>query len=804
MNESKDIFAINLRSAAKGVLKYWHIIIGFVVILLIGTYFYISVSSTTYNVGASILLRVDQNKGSTNAPEFIRAFNLHLTDRSFHNEIFFLQSFPLIREVVQEMDIRTSYYLQRDGIPKRFAWSLQNAYNDSPIIVVPKEGRPQPINLLFWVDVIDDERYRIHTEGKNIALLDFENERVAGRAASLRLSGVYRFGEMIENEHAAFRILLNSNYNPEVLKDKDLFFKFNNLNQVAGEFKRALKVESQGVQSTVVHLRFTTENRALGLNFLNKLVETYIRENMDESNLLANQTIEHIERQLENISDDLSFSESQLQTLRSTRSVMSVEDKSRRIYDQLQIAQSRRDEVQRRLNHLTQMDEYFVLYKDSARILAPSSIGLNDPVLNNLIQQLTTLNAEKQQIISQDQLRNPRLSTLNISIDNLKNVINENITFSLETSRNELNELNSRLENLNREFSRLPQTQRELIGVERQFKLNDATYTSLLERRIHAQIVKASTLPDAKIIEYPSYLGVASPQRSLLYGLAVFLGLLIPSGFIIVKDLLENRIKRKADVGLFTNLPIVASIPHVKNPSENLVLNNSKSPLAESYFMLRSDLVYYLKGEKNKTILVTSSMPKEGKSYTAFNLAASFAMSNNKTVLLEFDLRKLSNTLNGVNTQGLPGVSSYLINKAKLEEITIRTKLPDLDIIHSGQIPPNPIGLLSGSKTHELMEELKKKYDYIIVDTPPYGLLSDSFMLMNYADINLFVSRLDHTRKDLFAANLDDLQKKNIENVYIVLNGDNEKMRTYGYEKYYSISKKTKLRGLLRKKVAVY
>jgi capsular exopolysaccharide synthesis family protein len=554
----------------------------------------------------------------------------------------------------------------------------------------------------------------------------------------------------------------------------------------------------------MVNLNFNTENVDLGKDFLNILIETYIERNMEEANVLANQTIEHIDRQLENISDDLGASEQQLQNLRSRRSVISVEDKSTRLFDQLQTAQTRRDEIQRRISHLTQMNDYFVLYKDSAKILAPSSLGLNDPVLNNLIQELTALNSEKQRIISQDQLRNPRLVTLDISIENLKNVIAENITFSLTTAKSEQAELNSRIEALNREFSQLPATQRELLGVERRFNLNDATYTSLLERRIHAQIIKASTLPDAKIVEYPGSRGVTWPKGTLLYGMSVILGLVIPSVYIMGKTLILNHITIKEDIKYFTQIPVISSIPAIHNAQENLVINKQQSPVAEAFFALRSNLTYYLHGETNKTILVTSSIPYEGKSFTAFNLATSFALSNHKTVLLEFDLRKHSNTLEGFNTHGLPGVSSYLINKAKLEEITIQTQLPNLDIIHSGEIPPNPIGLLSGNKTHELMEQLKQQYDFIIVDTPPYGLLTDSFMLMNYADLNLFVARLNYTRKDIFAANMEDLENKKVENVYILVNADNDDKRTYGYSKYYSISKKDRFKGFLRKKVAVY
>jgi len=808
MSEQKDMLTISLESAAKKLLRYWHIIAAFVMIMVMATFLYLKVSSVTYNVGASILLRVDNDNRMSNTPGYLRAFDLTINDRNFQNEIFFLQSYPLIFDVVQRMDVRTSYYLKESYIPRRFTWTLQNLYKSSPIIAIPKEGHHQPVNMLFQVAIVDDNRFRIYGKGENVELIDLENERAVGRVQDFELEGVYNFGDVVSNEHAAFRILLNSNYDPEMLEGKDLFFRFNNLNQVAGQFKGSLSVTPQGqgrgAQSSMVNLSFNTENVDLGRDFVNQLIETYIDRNMEEANLLANQTIEHIDRQLENISDDLGASEQQLQNLRSRRSVISVEDKSRRIYDQLQAAQTRRDEVQRRISHLTQMDDYFVLYKDSAKILAPSSLGLNDPVLNNLIQELTALNSEKQRIISQDQLRNPRLVTLDISIENLKNVIAGNITFSLSTAKSEQAELNNRIEALNREFSQLPATQRELLGVERRFNLNDATYTSMLERRIHAQIIKASTLPDAKIVEYPGPRGVTWPKGTLLYGMSVILGLVIPSVFIMGKTLILNQITSKEDIKYFTQIPVISTIPAISNARENLVINKTQSPVAEAFFALRSNLTYYLHGETNKIILVTSSIPGEGKSLAAFNLATSFALSNQKTVLLEFDLRKPNNTLEGFNTHGLPGVSSYLINKAKLAEITIQTQLPNLDIIHSGKIPPNPIGLLSGNKTRELMEQLKQQYEIVIVDTPPYGLLTDSFMLMNYSDLNLFVARVNFTRKDIFSANMDDLENKKVENVYILVNGDNDDKGSYGYSKYYSTPKKDKMKGFLRKKVAVY
>ena len=204
----------------------------------------------------------------------------------------------------------------------------------------------------------------------------------------------------------------------------------------------------------------------------------------------------------------------------------------------------------------------------------------------------------------------------------------------------------------------------------------------------------------------------------------------------------------------------------------NVVLSYPKTAIAESFHTVRSNLIYYLLGKDKGTILVTSSLPEEGKSFTALNLASSFATTNNKTVLLEFDLRKPSKVYNELGTRALVGISSYLINRASLDEIIIRTEIPNLDIIQAGQIPPNPIELLSSRKNQELFDALKERYDYIIVDTPPYGLVSDSLILMKYVDIKIFVTRLGKVKKNTLISNLDDIASKDIHNLYILVNED--------------------------------
>jgi capsular exopolysaccharide synthesis family protein len=193
-------------------------------------------------------------------------------------------------------------------------------------------------------------------------------------------------------------------------------------------------------------------------------------------------------------------------------------------------------------------------------------------------------------------------------------------------------------------------------------------------------------------------------------------------------------------------------------------------------------------GKQSQVILLTSTVEGEGKSYSALNIASSLALTNNRTLLIEFDLRRPSELYSRLGLRGLVGISSYLIGKAELDEITITSKVDNLDIILAGQKPPNPIELIASDKTEMLFSELRKKYDYIVIDTPPYGVLTDSFILMKFADIKIYVTRLGFVKKRILLSSLEDIESKNIENVHVLINGDTSKQGSYG--KYYTAPKK--------------
>jgi tyrosine-protein kinase Etk/Wzc len=789
MNNHYESILDNIKDFVKDLINYWYIVVLSLVITLGGALFYLKFAAKTYKVTASVLLNTERsNAYGGKSDDFMRVNELIEKEKNLQNEIYYIQSSPLIRSVLEEMDLQVTYYLQEDKIPKEAEFSMKDLFDDSPFIVIPDKEHLQPVDMYFYIKILTEESFQISAYSNEAVIVDFKDESIINDAIPFQMGGKYRFGEEISNTFTSFRILLNSNYNSDTYLGKDLFFKFNSNSILAGIFKENLKVEASSIDATMVDMSLKCDNVQKGIVFLDGLIKNYIKKNLDEKNFLAIKTIEHLDFQLSDISESLGSSEQELQNIRRSTSVMNIDEKAGNLYNQLQISQTQKDDIDRRLTYLVQMEEYFSDNRDSSGFLAPSAMGLADPLLSSLIQEMTTLNAERQQIINNNQLRSPRLKTLDITIGNLKEVITENLQYSINTANTELRDINSKIRTLNREFSSLPFTQRRLLGIERKFNLSENVYMSLLEQRIQAQIIKASTLPDCEVVEPPQFASVFSPKKIVILIGALILGFLIPSIFIFSKRMLTSRLHLKEELRRFTRLSNIGNIPQGSRSSINVIKEQPNSITAEAFHTLRSNIMYYLMGKTNQVILITSSMEGEGKSFAALNIASSLAVTNNRTLLLEFDLRRPSDLYSRLGIRGLVGVSSYLIDKAELDEITIESPVENLDIILAGQIPPNPIELISSKKTELLFTELRKKYDYIVIDTPPYGVLTDSFVLMRFADIKIYVTRLGYVKKKILAASLEDIETKNIENVQILVNGDTPKQGSYG--KYYTTTKK--------------
>jgi capsular exopolysaccharide synthesis family protein len=411
--------------------------------------------------------------------------------------------------------------------------------------------------------------------------------------------------------------------------------------------------------------------------------------------------------------------------------------------------------------------------------------------------ELIAAQAQRSNLIDNKQEKNPLVSKLNIKIDNIKKSIADNISAVRQTTDISIDEMNKRVSKVEAQISNLPKTEQQLGGFERKYRLNDAIYNYLLEKRAEAKITKASNLPDDIILEPANLVGGSpvSPNTKKNYMMAFILGMGLPFSYLILRKALNTKIETQENIERMTNLPVLGKIIHNYKKTNNVVFEYPKSPIAESYRVLRTNLDFSMKGGSHKVILVTSCITGEGKSFNALNIAMSYAQLGRRTILLDFDLRKQTSYFNTKADETTHGLSSYLNNKAGLKDIILKSPDDKLDYIISGPIPHNPAELIALEQTKSMISELKNQYEYVIIDTPPLAQVTDGFLIMESSDLKVIVVRYNYSKKKVLSMVLKDLQHKNIENISLVLNDNRIKSDQYGYGYGYNkkaIKSKTK------------
>jgi capsular exopolysaccharide synthesis family protein len=514
---------------------------------------------------------------------------------------------------------------------------------------------------------------------------------------------------------------------------------------------------------------------------VNELLDVYATQNLEKKNHLASITIDYIDKQLAEITDSLSQVEQNLQSFRSNNQLLNVAEQSTGITSQYRDLQNQKAELVTRKRYYEYVSDYLSKNEDFTNIIVPASLGIPDQLLNNMMSELITSQAQRSNMIESSQEKNPLVKKLSIQIENLKKTIKENITSAIKTSEISLDEMNKRIWRVEAEISRLPKTQRQLGSIERKYRLNDAIYNYLLEKRAEANITKASNLPDNEVIESAEGdLSPVSPNKKLNYMVAVILGLIIPFSYIRVKGALNKKIEGQESIEQSTEVPVLGKILHNNKKNNNIMFEYPDSDIAESFRVLRTNLEYYMRGMHKKVIMVTSCVEGEGKSFNSLNIAMSYAQLGRRTILLDFDLRKPS-TFFSNNGEAIIGLSSYLINKATLDDIIISSPYKSLDYIPSGPIPPNPVELIALEKTEKLITRLKEAYDYVIIDTPPLAQVADAYLMIDYADLKVLVVRYNFTLKKVFSLTIKDIKQKDIKNICIVLNDNTIFSDQYGY-----------------------
>jgi tyrosine-protein kinase Etk/Wzc len=749
-------------------------------IALILAFLYNRISVPVYQITASLLIQEENKSKLGNAEEYINQ-DLFGSNQGFQNELYVLKSSPVLEQTIKNLDLTVNYFQK-----ERFR--LLDAYQMVPFRILLLKEHVQPINVEFRIALNKKGNYTIKAEEKTAAftyLYKGTNTYIKNNW-SFEKSG--KFGDLIENSDMAFIIERDSMVNSFV-KDEFIYgFVFSTVPATIGRLKSGFSFMVADRDATVVQIDFRSTSYLKGLAIVNELMDVYSIQNLNRKNHIADVTIEYIERQLGEISDSLSQTEDNLQFFRSSRQLLDVNDKASGISEQFMDLQNQMAELVTRKRYYDYLAEH-LSGNDISNIIVPTSMGVQDELLNTLVSELIAAQTQRSNLIRNRQERNPMVQRLEIQIENGKKAIQENIAAVQKTTDIAIDEMDKRINRVKAEISRLPKTQRQLGGIERTYRLNDAIYNYLLEKRAEAKISQASKMPDNIIIEPASFIGVISPNTRKNFLFAFVLGLMLPYGFLFLRSMINDRLDYQEPINHLTEAQLIGKIPHSRKKINNSVFEFPKSVLAEAYRALRTNIEYRYKDKPHKIMLVTSSIEGEGKSFNALNLAMVYAQLGRHTILVDFDLRKPTGYFNLKEISPI-GLSSYFAERVDLHEIIQKSPHPMLDYIPSGPIPPNPVEMMASDEIRLLINQLSEQYDCVILDTTPLAQVADAYLLMDYADVKLVIARYNHTLKRIFHLVMNDLKQKNIDNVCVVLNDNRIGRNQYGYGYGYDNKKK--------------
>jgi tyrosine-protein kinase Etk/Wzc len=703
-----------------------------------------------------------------------------------------------MEQTIKNLDLSVSYY-HKSGL------QYLDAYKNVPFHIVFQQNHVQPINVRFHISFVNKEYFELRAESGRTSFYNFENDEIIYKKDSWSFIKSGKIGELIETSDLAFIVELDT---AKKVFDKEVTwwgFEFTDIPSLVTRFKKEFQFISIDKLATVVEISIKSESLTKGIDLVNELMYVSSMQNLDQKNHLASITIDYIEKQLNEISDSLSRTEDNLQSFRSSNQVLNIAEQANSISAQYTDLQNQLAELVSRKKYYDYVSGYLSKNNNFSNMIVPASLGIPDPLLNSLMSELIAAQAQRSNLINNNQEKNPLVQKLDIQIENIKKTISENISAAGRTTGISIDEMNKRIRKIADEISRLPETQRKLGNIERKYRLNDAIYNYMLEKRAEAKITKASNLSDDIIIEPAKMVGFEPiyPNKKLNYLIAWFLGLAVPFGFLMIRSALNNKVETQDDIERLTDVPVLGKILHNKYKTSNVMFEFPKSNIAESYRALRTNLDFYVRGGQKKVIMVTSCMEGEGKSFIALNIAMSYAQLGRRTILLDFDMRKRKIFFDE-QAETKEGLSSYLINSANLGDIIIKSPHDNLDYILSGFLPPNPTELMALDNTEKLIAQLKNDYDYIVMDTTPLALVTDAYLLINHAEVKVMVARYNYTIKKVFSLVMKDLKQKNIDHVCIVLNDNRYNRDQYGYGYGYTgKTEKRRRKNMIRKENAI-
>lgn len=767
-------------------LIHWPWFVGAVIACLIAAWVYLYMSTPVYTISATVLIKDDKKGGSAGMLSGLESLGLDgmvSSSQNIDNEIEVLHSKTIAKEVVEDLGLYISY-TDEDEFPSR------NIYKTSPVQVslTPQEAdlleEPMIVEMTLQpqgsIDVnvkIGDDEYQKHFE-KLPAVFPTERGTLAFfLPPDSVLSSKRTLEETTDSEKTTRNITATIN--------KPL--------AVAKGYCKNMTIEPTSKTTSVAVISLKNSNVQRGKDFINKLLEMYNINTNNDKNEVAQKTAEFINERISIISKELGSTEKDLESFKRGAGITDLTSDAQIALTGSAEYEKKRVENQTQINLLQDLQKY--MQNEGYEVL-PSNIGLQDVNLAAAINRYNDVLVERKRLLRTSTENNPTIINLDTSISAMK----ENVQVSLDRVLRGLfitkADLDREANRYSRRISEAPGQEREFVSIARQQEIKAGLYLMLLQKREENAITLAATANNAKIIDDAiADEAPVSPKGKMIYLIALVLGVGIPVGVIYLLELTKFKIEGRSDVEKLTNVPIVGDIPLTDEKQGAIaVFENQNNLMSETFRNIRTNLQFMLENDK-KVILVTSTVSGEGKSFISANLAISLSLLGKKVVIVGLDIRKpgLNKVFNIPRKE--VGITQYLANPEKnlMDLVQLSDVSKNLYILPGGTVPPNPTELLARDGLDKVIETLKKNFDYVILDTAPVGMVTDTLLIGRVADLSVYVCRADYTHKNEYTLINELAENNKLPNLCTVINGLDLKRRKYGY--YYGYGKYGKYYG---------
>jgi tyrosine-protein kinase Etk/Wzc len=731
----------NLYDYVSKYFRYWYLFPFFLVLSLTAAFYYLQVTQPTYVTRTTILIK-DQQKGlGQSQNDVLNELTQFGGNKLVENETEVIRSLPLMEQVVKNLRLDLSY-TAKDGL------KTVNLYKQSPVILKPEiitdEGLEEPL----IIHIKDDKHYTFNGESKE-----------------------FEFGQKVQNKWGVFFVEKG-----EKSPHKEIYVSFYDPANLVESMLKRLTILQPNAKSTVLELSYEDVSKQRGKDVLNSLLDAYVQTSLTDKNTEASNTLKFIETRLGLITGELGDVEKDVETYKTSKGLTDISAESQIFLENIKENDAKLNDVNTQLKILETVTNYIETAGSGPSIPAPATYMINDPVLISLLNKFNDLDLQRERYARTTQANNPLLETFNTQLAQTRQAIKENV----QNLRRGMVVTKENLEGINTRFSAglrsIPQKEREFVGIKRQQTIKENLYLYLLQKREETALGYASTVTDSRLINPPVTSVIPlKPKRATIWLGAGAAGIIIPILLINLIFMLNNTVQSREEIEKQTNLTVIGEIGQMKVEgavTESIIKVTSRSAVAEQFRALRTNLKYLGDGSC-RTIMFTSSVGGEGKSFISINLAASLAYYGKKVILVGMDLRKPS-LHDRLQVSNKAGVSNYMIGQADVNDLIQSTGVhPKFDVLVSGPLPPNPSELLGNGRLAQLLTELRLQYDYILIDSPPYGLVTDAALIGEYVDATLYVVRHNYTLLGHLRRIAELRKGKQFANLTIIYNGVN-------------------------------